>query len=54
MKEIILWTLGFGLFIYLVTRVLFGWYNLSRYILHKHMKKMKQKAYYHKTHGVRK
>ncbi len=28
----ILWTLGLGVIIYLISRVLFGWYNLGCWI----------------------
>ncbi len=31
--QMILWTIGFGVFVYLVTRVLFGWYNLGCYLI---------------------
>ena len=33
--NMILWTLGFGIFMYLVARVLFGWYNLGCWLYNK-------------------
>ena len=36
--NMILWTLGFGVFMYLVARVLFGWYNLGCWLTHKRVK----------------
>ena len=33
--QMILWTLGFGTFIYLTARCLFGWYNLGCWLYNK-------------------